>query len=339
MKKKNLIFTTLAFAVAIAACNKVDDSVLVSSKDSEQSESILSFEDENAFQAALVDIRRNGDNAPRIITRAGGSDFVSLYDEFDQAMTEADDYYQREGGYEEFKAKFPDLYYPEYKEDYSAFLPVSDEDVAKLLNRQGKVLIAGEERDFRDVWSYDKIVELGLGMPEASAEMIQTKAPTLPVNYFILTLDKQTVNKKRQAWITLRGINVREETFQAKIGRVDLCYRKKGALGWYNGKMSSYSYMFRNDIQYYYDGGPKNLEYSPHKYSVASRPINATSSNFGVQTYYFHCYADDTEYNFDAKFTTDVDALLDKNNGTGIGEDAVVFLQKGLLKFGIPFGS
>lgn len=337
MKKKNLIFTTLAFAVAIAACNKVDDSVLVSPKDSEQSESILSFEDENAFQDALADIRRNGDNA-RIITRSGGSDFVSLYDEFDQAMTEADDYYQRDGGYEEFKAKFPDLYYPEYKEDYSAFLPVSDEDVAKLLNRQGKVLIAGEERDFRDVWSYDKIVELGLGMPEASAEMIQTKAPTLPVNYFILTLDKQTVNKKRQAWITLRGINVREETFQAKIGRVDLCYRKKGALGWYNGKMSSYSYMFRNDIQYYYDGGPKNLEYSPHKYSVAARPINATSSNYGVQTFYFYCYADDTENNFDAKFTTDVDALLDMNNGTGIGEDIVAFIKGGNIKFGISFG-
>lgn len=332
MKKKNLIFTTLAFAVAIAACNKVDDSVLVSSKDSEQSESILSFEDENAFQAALADIRMNGDNA-RIITRSGGSEFVSLYDEFDQAMTEADDYYQREGGYEEFKAKFPDLYYPEYKEDYSAFLPVSDEDVAKLLNRQGKVLIAGEERDFRDVWSYDKIVELGLGMPDASVDGVQTKAGMVT-----LTLDKQKINKKRQAWITLRGINVRDGALQAKVGRVDLCYRKKGALGWYNGKMSSKSYIIINGKRAYYNGGTKNLEYSPHKYSVAARPINATTSNFGVQTFYFECFADDIEYNFDAKFTTDVDALLDMNNGTGPGEDIVAFIKGGNIKFGISFG-
>jgi hypothetical protein len=74
-------------------------------------------------------------------------------------MTEADDYYQREGGYEEFKVKFPNLYYPEYEEDYAAFLPVSDEAIAKLLNQQGKVIIAGKEIDMRDVFSYEKIHE------------------------------------------------------------------------------------------------------------------------------------------------------------------------------------
>ncbi|MDR0575085.1 MAG: hypothetical protein LBG96_13875 [Tannerella sp.] len=39
--------------------------------------------------------------------------FYSLYDDFIVAMEEAESYYDREGGYEEFKKKHPALYFPE----------------------------------------------------------------------------------------------------------------------------------------------------------------------------------------------------------------------------------
>ncbi len=142
---------------------------------------------------------RNNQSETTTFTRsASGEGFTSIYDEFDEAMNEADDYYQREGGYEEFKLKFPNLYYPEHGEDYAAFLPVSDEAVAKLLNQQGKVIIAGEEKDLRDVDSYEKIQELGLGMPEYenTDENPSTRAFT-DIKY--LTLSKEKMNKKKKS--------------------------------------------------------------------------------------------------------------------------------------------
>lgn len=108
-----------------------------------QSNAILSFTNEEEF-LSLVNLIRNGESRYTIQTRSSSAEnFISLYDEFEQAKAEADEYYQRNGGYEEFKVKFPNLFYPEYGEDYAAFLPVSDEAVAKLLNQQGKVIIGG----------------------------------------------------------------------------------------------------------------------------------------------------------------------------------------------------
>ena len=40
---------------------------------------------------------------------------------------------------------------------------------------------------------------------------------------------------------------------------------------------------------------------------------------------------------FYAKFTTNVDNLLDKNNGTGIGEDIAAFFNGTSVKFGISY--
>lgn len=70
--------------------------------------------------------------------------FYSLYDYFTDAMNEAESYYDRPGGYEEFKAKYAMLYFPEEGDDYSAYLPVKDQKIAKLLNANGEVSINGK---------------------------------------------------------------------------------------------------------------------------------------------------------------------------------------------------
>lgn len=313
----------------IVACNKTP---FISPKEIPfDSNRVLTFEDESSFQKAIERIR-NGESL-FAVTRSTET-FKSLYDEFYQAMTEADDYYLREGGYEEFKEKFPDLFYPEHGEDYSAFLPVSDEAIAKLLNPAGKVIISGKERDFRDIWTYEKLQELGLGIPDkiASLNDVSTRAFT---DMKTLTLDKQNINSKRKAWITLRGIKLPD--YGAKIGRVDLCFRKKGVLGWYNGMMTSESYIKQDGKRIPYNGGIKDKEYSPHKYTVAARPISMTSSNYGKATFYFECGADDLDYSFTGVFSTDVDALLDMNNGTGIGEDIANLFKNGYVEFSFAY--
>lgn len=334
MKTKFLYFPAVIATLIIVSCNKIDSGLNSESEVEEksavfpQSNAILSFADEDAFFAEVENLRQGGDGNATKARVTSVENFISLYEEFSQAMAEADYYYQREGGYEEFKAKFPHLYYPECEGDYSAFLPVGDESIAKLINQDGKVLIAGKEVDYRDVWSYEKVRELGLGMPPESVDETMTKAFTDMVT---LSLEKQDVNSKRKAWITLRGIAIDQINFTGKVGRIDLCFRKKGFLGWYNGRMTSESYVITGyanppsteAYRGYYLGGPKTTEYSPHKYAVAIRPLSATSSNYGVHTFYFECGADDMEYSFTGKFTTNVDALLNMNNGTGVGEDLV----------------
>ena len=326
MQKKILLSLSMiiAGAMVMISCNKMenvvnDENTIIS--DSSANTTILSFDSEDDFLVAVQSVRSG------IATKSTGiENFKSLYDEFDQAMAEADDYYQREGGYEEFKAKFPDLYYPEYEEDYAAFLPVSDEAIAKLLNTEGKVMIAGIEVDYRDVWSYERIVELGLGMPEYdNLAGPGTKALS---DFVTLTEEKQTINSKRKAWITRRGIEYPEAC--AKIGRVDLCFRKKGALGWYNGKMISRSYTRSagfNPGEYAKHYHPFYInDSSPHRYIAKWRPINATTSNFGVQTLFFECGEDEPAYSFTGSFTLNIDDLLNLTNGPGFWESTSVSL-------------
>ena len=335
--KNNIIICIGALAfltVASQSCNKMEsDSTPIINEGEKvetftQSNAILSFESENDFLAAVQAVRRGNNDVLAETRSASPEHFISLYEEFVQAMSEADYYYQREGGYEEFKERFPNLYYPEYAEDYAAFLPVSDEIVAQFINQDGKVIIAGKEKDLRDVWTYEKIQELGLAMPEEDVvELPETRASS---SAFRLTLDKQDVNKKRRAWITRRGITIDD----MKFGRLDLCFRKKGLLGWYNGTMTSNSYIIERmpgfgstiERKIWYNGGGKLEEYSPHKYYVACRPASDESSSYGVRDFYFECDSDPT-YNFTAYYTADVDALLDLNNGTGFWEDVAAFFS------------
>ena len=332
--KKNILSSLsmiMAGAMVMISCNKMDnvandENTIVSG--SSVSTSILSFDSEADFLTAVQSVRSG------IATKSTGvENFKSLYDEFHKAMAEADDYYQREGGYEEFKAKFPNLYYPEYEEDYAAFLPVSDEAVAKLLNTEGKVRIAGEEVDYRDVRSYDKLVELGLGMPEYNTlANSETKAFS---DFVTLTEERQNVNSKRKAWITRRGIDYPEAS--VKIGRVDLCFRKKGILGWYNGKMISRSYTLSAGFspgEYAKHYHPFYInDSSPHRYIAQWRPINATTSNFGVRTLFFECGEDEPAYSFTGRFTLSIDALLDLTNGPGFWESTSVSLPPYTYKF------
>lgn len=164
-------------------------------------------------------------------------------------------------------------------------------------------------------------------MPDEMASLSpETKAVT---DIVTLTESQQVVNAKRKAWVKLRGITVDEPGFTAKLGRIDLCFRKKGILGWYNGKMKSESYIetgearppLLNAPRSYYMWGAMD-KHSPHKYLIATRPIGYTS-HYGTETFFFECDADDPTYSFTGKITTNIDNLLDMNNGVSFWEELV----------------
>ena len=72
--------------------------------------------------------------------------FHSMYDDYVNALNEAESYYERHGGYEEFKEKYSMLFFPEEGDDYCAYLPISRKNVAKLVNSNGDVIIGDENQ-------------------------------------------------------------------------------------------------------------------------------------------------------------------------------------------------
>lgn len=137
--RKVYFLTLMIVGISFISCKNMIDEIQIPVQDEKQvifelNKGILSFQNEIAFQNTVEKVRNNQVFVTSLTRSVKDNDFVSLYEEFEQAMKEAESFYDREGGYEEFKVKFPNLFYPERGDDYSAYLPISDEAIAKLAN-------------------------------------------------------------------------------------------------------------------------------------------------------------------------------------------------------------
>ena len=168
--------------------------------------------------------------------------FTSIYDVFVDAMMNAESYYDRKGGYEEFKEKYNTLYFPETKDDISAYLPVSDPYLAKFLNKDGEIIIAGKMINMIDISSYDQLKELNLTPPEDSEDesVAVTRAGGIPLieNWWggeprIITIGTSTVIGQRK--IGVDNCKVEHNWPYSVNARFDIIFRKRGFLNaWYN---------------------------------------------------------------------------------------------------------
>ncbi len=253
----------LITAIAMTSCNNENlDGFTLSQEDDSQSIEILgmkvvvedktlSFKNENELQDLIYKIKNQQAPSTRLTGDAIDSlttdkspcidGFQSLYDIFVEAMKEAESYYNREGVYEEFKEKYATLYFPEYGDDYSAYLPISDPTLSKFLNREGKVIIGGVTVDMKDVSTYEQLKELGLTPPE---EVVILSDNGIPLNTragnvffpgapFQLLPDKTFQMNNRRIWVTLDDVTG-DQIARTKTG-FDICFRKKEFLGaWYN---------------------------------------------------------------------------------------------------------
>lgn len=153
--------------------------------------------------------------------------FTSIYDSYEAALNEADKYYDTKNHYEEFKEKYSNLYFPEHEDDYSAYLPVSDENVAKLLNVNGEVEINGKIINMKDVSTYEELMKLGRTMEDYT--VLKSDYIGNYINGFPELENGGNRRLKCRVYTQPGSTGVYEEIV------VDISFRKKGAFGiWYN---------------------------------------------------------------------------------------------------------
>lgn len=170
--------------------------------------------------------------------------FYSLYDYFTDAMNEAESYYDRPGGYEEFKAKYAMLYFPEEGDDYSAYLPVKDQKIAKLLNANGEVSINGKIMNLKDISSYQQLLDLGIAATEEDYTVPMTRA-----DYPLNELPEVRCNNRR-LWVSTE---VRRGSSPGVAEEIAILvrFRKKGLFGkWYNYGSTTYLKFEPNGREY-----------------------------------------------------------------------------------------
>ena len=247
---KSLLFSGLLFMCIFSSCNNEDDSNLldqqsmvsenyqvinVGGKQIEKVDGTLSFKSEaelkevakgliTLVQTKAMDGSFTVDKSQINELRKNG--FRSIYDIYESAMNEAESYYERPGGYEEFKAKYSCLFFPEEGDDYSAYLPISDKKISMLADVDGNVLIARSIVSLKDITAYKQLVDLGQTPPGG----ITTKASKGDVVSGTNKISETTVGKNK-VWVN------------SKTGRdgsipivcIEVCFRKKNFVGiWYN---------------------------------------------------------------------------------------------------------
>ncbi|HBC37439.1 MAG TPA: hypothetical protein DC016_00990 [Porphyromonadaceae bacterium] len=305
-----ILFTLLLTVVAVSCNNSAVETIESDTSEKEWvlilgerirvANNMLLFENEKEFDALVKKIKLYNDktasftknvdfavwsNVSSEIVEKGS--FTSLYDVYCEALKTAENYYEKNGGYEEFKKKYKTLYFPEYKDDYSAYLPVKDINVSRLLNIEGKVSISGVISDKRNINSYEELKELRLSIPdiEEKEPLNFEGTPLRSVEIINMTVGKPYYdnNGKFKIWIE------RPESYG-----VNVCFRKKGFLGiWYNFSSES-----KIDWYLYSQGVPLSIgpsivsrQFSAHHYSFfASPPVTGYIDVTHQETDHLHRY-------------------------------------------------
>lgn len=274
---------------------KVDNSV-VSLRKAETSEGVnyaLRFKDDAAFTAAIWKLEHQQFAQATVgstqsptgvkLKRADSSpialplQFRSLEDVYIDALKEAESYYERAGGYEEFKAKYNNLYFPEKENDYSAFRPVSSKAVARLVNPDGCVVIGDKVVDKKDIFTYSQLEKLGLTMPKEDSHS-QLRSGAMDVNKLST---KYNERRDRKLWVNVQMTSIllpNTPNIRIPMLEIEVCFRKKGILGvWYN-YWSQTSLVLRGSIT----GVDSKSGYSSHDYRTDNygrlKNINTTAT-------------------------------------------------------------
>lgn len=231
--KKVLSLMAVAIATLCVSCNNncMDD--VLNESDTQTTEkkentndygipgktfTMLEFATETDFKLAI--------EKPETVLSSVANDFKSLYDEYDDAWEIEEAYYATDEKYEEFKQMFPHLYFPEYEDDYSFFLPISDENIAKLVNPEGNVMIGGVVKNYIDIKTPEKLLELGKLCPDPITPQTRSMDHTTIFLNSIPTQINDDNDRKMYASASMGSIGGRNYVF------VTITFRKKGPKHW-----------------------------------------------------------------------------------------------------------
>jgi hypothetical protein len=235
---KKLFYICAIVLPLIYACNNSDEDFIVNETkvDLVDNGAMLKFKDIETFNSIVLEsansMDRNYVNTEVQTLVSTVQTFKSIKTIFNEAMEEAEDYCDTEEGYYQFKEKYSNLYFPEHDDDYSAYLPVSDENIAKYLNTNGDVMIGEEVRNFKDIYSYQQLVDLG--KTPLSGPQLRAMSGINNIS------EEKDSNGDRKIWVKTYSRSVQDYATIIPVIWIEVCFRKKGAFGiWYNYSSNS----------------------------------------------------------------------------------------------------
>lgn len=242
----NKLFLFLgAFVLLFISCNNEDESqilnktkaspvITIAGKQIKNIDGTLAFKNEDELKEVVDQLiplipTKSSDGSLKAnysnVDELKEKGFTSLYDIFESAMNDVDEYYSRPGGYEEFKAKYSSLLFPEEGDDYSAYLPISDKKLAMLADINGDVIIAKSKVSLKDINTYQQLVDLGQTPPGDIVTMAQSGDVITGINKI-----PETKVGDNKVWVnTKRGMDG-----MIPIIKVEVCFRKKYGFIWSN---------------------------------------------------------------------------------------------------------
>lgn len=268
---KNLLSVLFLSSLVLMSCSKDLDNIPEANSDSgdlrlfgevvEQKDGVLKFNDEASFEKVLKALGA----AQAVMTKAGNdgvvvdadyvlddNGFQSMYDDYVASADEAELYYDRWEDYYRFKEKYSNLYFPEFKDDYSAYLPISDKNIAKLANKEGYIMVGEELVDCKDITTYEDLEKQGLAIPNFkmrdAGDIIHYRE------------GDNLVWVKTNDWGFNNGRHVQFE----------VCFRDKGFLGiWYNRSASTHLWASATVFGFTDSGDGTQEGMSSHNYTFA----------------------------------------------------------------------
>lgn len=210
-------------------------------------ENMLEFSTKEEFFAEVSKIEALSTQQQDELDTLQYPNFFSMFDLYNMAMCDAEKMDDSRESYVTFKEKYsPYFYFPEYKEDYGVYLPVSNKNIARLLNIHGNVRIGGKILNMNDITNYAQLQRIGVALYDEN-ENIATRASNIGYEYdsgwFHYNNSKKIKLKcGRQATsidpITIGGAITYRLHFE-------ISFRKKTWLGWTN-------YSSRVDMEGFY---------------------------------------------------------------------------------------
>ena len=221
--KKCFIVISITLAALISSCTNELDTLSQEAK--KEKLDVLEFATETDFLLASQDPQKALEQLvqPNVY-------FKSLYNEYEDAWKVEEEYYVSEEKYKEFKKVFSHLYFPEYQDDYSFFLPVSNENMAKLLTPDGDVRIGGQLVNYIDITQPEDLLKMGR-LSSSKKANIATRTEQDNTVYCNEIPEMLGHEGDRKMWVkTYTGF-----VTGAASTWVEVNFRKKGAFGkWKN---------------------------------------------------------------------------------------------------------
>lgn len=170
-------------------------------------------------------------------------------------MVKADSLDFTEQEYKQFKEKYSEhLYFPEYKDDFGAYIPFVNTYLSYITNKDCKYMVGNQTIQVEMIKNYEQLQQSGQALYNSIEDMQRLKRSSETVN----RLEEVRCNN-RKLWVKCRL----KPSNHPGIGYdilVEVSFRKKGAFGaWYN-------YSSKSELGW--DGGMswEKSGYSSHDY-------------------------------------------------------------------------